>query len=76
MKEGCLFKILWQMGKDSIVYVCLNQIVILIVACIIEKVSMVVCFNKVIILLLCLTILILISYIFTHSKSKIVIGQK
>ena len=76
MKGSWISKILQQIGKDSIVYVCLNQIVILIVARIIEKVSMLVYFNKVIILFLCLIILILISYIFTHSKLKIVIGRK
>lgn len=65
-------------GKNSIVYVCLNQFVILFVMVIIHKITVIkinTSLANVIVLIIAILILHIISYILTNTKLKLFIGK-
>ena len=68
-------KILKNMGKNSIVYVCLNQIVIQVIKKIVELFGVTGILKSLIVLFLVLGGVILVSEILLHTKLKVLFGK-
>ena len=76
IKGTAISKWLMSIGKNSIIYVCLNEIVLLSVDKILEKMHLSWIFYKLAMLCITLFILLLISEVILKSKLKVVIGKK
>lgn len=66
---------LTSIGRNSIVYVCLNQIVIRIVNNIVNVAKFPIMFSKTVILIITLLVLYIVSNIIVNTKLKILIGK-
>ena len=70
---------MWQwilsVGKDSIVYVCLNQIVISVFLTVFARSSIPMTVSKIIVLVLTLLSLYAFSVIFTRTRLRIFLGK-
>ena len=74
--RNCKLKVwLLGVGKNSIVYLCLNQIVILCVTKIFGVIQLPGYINKILILAISLCILFVASIILTKTKLKILLGR-
>lgn len=62
-------------GADSIVYVCLNQIVIRVVTRCVSIIELPTKISKLIIFIFTLTALFIVSKIIAHTKLKVLIGK-
>ncbi len=76
IKGTAISKWLMSIGKNSIIYVCLNEIVLLSLDKILEKMHLSWIFYKLAMLCITLFILLLISEVILKSKLKVVIGKK
>lgn len=75
IKDFVIGKWLVNVGSNSIVYLCLNQVVILILGKCLDHIHMNVVIYKIIILVLTLIVLHIVSLIITSTKLKIIIGK-
>lgn len=62
-------------GKESIVYVCLNQVVIIIIRKVTQMLNMPVYLSSVLVLVITMTFLWIISKIIVNTKLKLLIGK-
>ncbi len=69
-------KWLTEIGKNSIVYVCLNQVVILVCDKLIKMVDMPLIVSQTLILAVSLAVLWVTSLIFMKTKLKVLVGRK
>lgn len=74
-KGNLLEKILAAIGRNSIVYVCLNQLIILLVTPIVNCVKLDEFTRKIVILVFSLTCLYWLAIVLTKPKVKILIGK-
>lgn len=74
-KGNLLEKILTAIGRNSIVYVCLNQLIILLVTPIVNFVKLDEFTRKIVILVFSLTCLYWLAIVLTKPKVKILIGK-
>lgn len=75
IENNLIGKWLRGIGRDSIVYVCLNQVVILILTQCLNAMSLPVILSKILILILTLLILLISSKIITCTKLRVLIGK-
>ena len=68
-------KWLCSIGRDSIVYVCLNQLVIMLIMNYISTILESWLLSRIIVLCLSLLILLILSLLFTKTKLKLLIGK-
>lgn len=62
-------------GIDSIVYVCLNQLIIMVVVKCVNIIKFPIVIQKIGVLIAVLAILFIISKIIAHTKLKVLIGR-
>ena len=75
IQNSIVEKWLLSVGKESIVYVCLNQVVIIIIRKVTQMLNMPVYLSSVLILVITMAFLWIISKIIVNTKLKLLIGK-